>query len=164
MKNQSVYFIVCLILIAHWSCTPVKIYSDPGMTRETGLKYFTVKPFLQVERDPESKRIIKSVVLYLPDLANPQYMAIKKGPGSSKVDLKLADGSISTFGFTSDAKTEEYMEALASVLSKGAGAIEDLSSLKSPQLSASTSNSVELYEIVITDTETILREVKFDEQ
>lgn len=162
MKNKSVYFIVCLILIALWGCTPVKIYSDPGMTRETGLKYYTVKPFLQVERDPESKRIIKSVVLYLPDLANPQFMAIKKGPGSSKVDLKLADGAISTFGFTSDAKIEEYIEALASIISKGAGAIEDLSTLKGPQLTASSSNSVELYEIVITDTETILREVKFN--
>ena len=162
MKNKINYLIVCLILFAFWGCTPVKIYSDQGMTKETGLKYYSVKPFLQVERDPESKRIVKSVVLYLPDLANPQYMAVKKGPGSSKVDLKLEDGSISTFGFTSDTKIEEYMEALASLLSKGAGAIEDLSSLKAPL--GATSNSVELYEIIITETETILREVKFDKQ
>ena len=58
-------------------------------------------------------------MLFLPDLANPQYMAIKNGPGSRKVDLKLSDGCISTLGFASDTKIDDYINALSALLSKG---------------------------------------------
>jgi hypothetical protein len=155
MKNSFLILIACSV-IAFSSCAPVRIYSDAGLKNSSGLKYYTVKPFLQVERDSE-RRIVKTVVLYLPDLANPQYLAVKNGPGASKVDLKLTDGAISTFGFSSDPQFDETVEALAELLSKGAGAIEDLNGLKGPL--KATSTTVELYEIVITNDKTFLREI-----
>jgi hypothetical protein len=158
MKKQKALLILVLLVISISGCVPVRIYSDAGLTKKTGVKYYPVKPFLQVERDPATNRVVKSQVLYLPDLANPQYMAIKGGPGSSKADLKLTDGTINTFGFDSDAVIPETIEAFATLLSKGAGAVEDLNSFKGP-LSA-TANIVELYEIVITADKTFLREVK----
>ena len=86
-------------------------------------------------------------------------MAVKNGFGSSKVDLKLTDGSINTFGFTSDTKIAESVDALAALLSKGTTALTELSTLKSPQGFKAPSNTVEFYEIVIGADKTILREV-----
>lgn len=159
MKNKILTSIICLSILALAGCAPVKIFSNSGLTEKTGLKYYSVKPFLQVERDPENNRIVKATVLYLPDLANPQYMAIKDGPGSRKFDLKLTDGSINTFGYTSDTKIAESLDALAALLSKGTTALTDLTTLKSPQGLKAVSNAVELYEIVIGTDKTVLREV-----
>jgi hypothetical protein len=159
MKNKILTLIICLSILALAGCAPVKIFSNPGLTEKTGLKYYSVKPFLQVERDPESNRIVKATVLYLPDIANPQYMAIKDGPGSRKFDLKLTDGSINTFGYTSGTKIAESLDALAALLSKGTTALTDLTTLKSPQGLKAVSNTVELYEIVIGTDKTFLREV-----
>jgi hypothetical protein len=143
-------------------CSPVKIFSDPGLTKKTGLKYYTVKPFLQIEREPETNRVVKAVILYLPDISSPQFLAIKDGPGSRKFDLKLTDGTINTIGFTSDTNIPESVEALAALISKGSGAIADLSNLKSPVTVKANANSIELYEIVIEVTGTSLREIKID--
>ncbi len=162
MKNKFLTAIICLTLFGLNACSPVKIFSDPGLSETTGLKFYTVKPFLQVEREPESNRVVKAVILYLPDLSNPQYMAIKDGPGSRKVDLKLTDGTINTFGFTSDTQVAESVEALAALLSKGSAAIADLSSLKNPMDLKAVPNTIELYEIVIESNGTTLREIKIN--
>jgi hypothetical protein len=162
MKNKFLTAIICLALVGLTGCSPVKIYSDPGLTKTTGLKFYTVKPFLQVERDIESSRVVKAIILYLPDLSNPQYLAIKDGPGSRKVDLKLTEGTINTFGFTSDSQISESVEALAALLSKGSDAIADLSSLKDPLAIKAVSNTIELYEIVIESNGTTLREIKIN--
>ena len=103
---------------------------------------------MKLERDNEGN-IVKADVIYLPDLANPQYMAIKNGPGSRKVDLKLTDGCISTFGFASDTKIDDYINALSALLSKGTYAVTNLDALKVPQGTKAMPNMVELYEIVM---------------
>lgn len=157
MKKKLIVLVSGMMILA--GCTPVRFYSDPGLSKQTGLKFYTVKPYLQVEREPESGRIVKSTVLYLPDLANPQYMAVKNGPGAAKVDLKLSDGILNTFGYEYEQMLPETVESLASLLSKSAGAIEDLNNLKSiPGLKA-TPNTIELYEIVITNEKTFFKEV-----
>lgn len=159
MKTQIFLFLISAMLTIS-GCSPVRIYSDPALTNQTGLKFYSAKPYLHVEREPESNRIVKSVVIYLPDLSSPHYMSVKDGLGSSDVDVKFTDGTISTFGFASESKIPEYIEALATMISKGAGAVEDINSLKgSPGLKA-TANTIELYEIVITGDKTFLRPVK----
>jgi len=159
MRNKILTSIICLSILTLAGCSQVKIFSNTGLTEKTGLKYYTVKPFLEVEREPESNRIVKVTVIYLPDLANPQYMAIKDGLGSRKVDLKLTDGAISTLGFTSDSKIAESVDALASLISEGSAAVKDLGTLKNQQGMKAVSNTVELYEIVIGADKTTLREV-----
>ena len=161
MKNRILELIICLSLLTLMGCSPVKIYSNPELTKKSGIKVYTVKPFLKLERDNEGS-IVKADVIYLPDLANPQYMAIKNGPGSRKVDVKLTDGCISTFGFSSDTKIDEYIDALSALLSKGTYAVTNLDALKVPQGAKTMPNMVELYEIVMKRDTTFLREVILD--
>lgn len=149
--------IFSFVLLA--SCTPVRFYSDANLTKKTGLKFYPVKPFIQLERETETGRVVKSTLLYLPDLSNPQYMAINSGPGAAKADLKLADGMLATFGFESEEILPKSMEALAALISKTAAAAEDLGGLKGAPALKATPNSVELYEIVFTGEKTTLREV-----
>jgi hypothetical protein len=156
MKN----LFIAEILLVLTGCASVKFYSNPGLTENTGLKYYTAKPYLQVEKDPGNNSIVKATVIYLPDLANPQYMVIKDGLGSRKVDLKLTDGTISTFGVATDPKIEESIDATAALISKRASAISDLVVLKGiPQAAAAT--ITELYEILINPDGTTLKKVEF---
>ena len=159
MKNTMLAVFVCITIFAFTGCVPVQFYSNQGLTEKTGLKYYTVKPFLHVERDPETNRIVKATVLYLPDLSNPQYMVIRDGLNSRKINLKFTDGSINTFGYTSTGKIGESVDALAAIISKGTDALTDLNALKSLQAVKAASNTVELYEIIFGADKTTLREV-----
>jgi len=162
MKTPVLKTIIIFSLMFYISCAPVKFSSSPGLTGKTGLKFYPVKPFMLVEREQETNRIVKATVLYLPDLANPQYMAVKDGIGSRKVDVKFTDGAINTFGFTSDTKIAESIDALAGLISKGSTAVAGLSVLNNPTGLKAASNTVELYEIVITSEKTILREITLE--
>lgn len=147
MQKSLTAAIAGLIILALTGCAPVKFYSNPGLTEKSGLKYYTVKPYLQVEKDPVNNSIIKATVIYLPDLSNPQYMVINDGLGSRKVDLKLTDGSINTLGVTTDTKIAETLEAMAALISKSAAAITDLATLKGIPKVAATATITELYEV-----------------
>lgn len=157
MKKNLIIVALCAITLAN--CTPVKFYSDPGLTKATGLKLYTAKPFLLAEREAESGRLVKSTVIYLPDLSHPQYMAVKNAPGSSKTDLKLSDGILTAFGFEYEQMLLESVEAIAALLSKTAGAVEDLNGLKGTNGLKASANTVQLYEIVIEPERTWLREI-----
>ncbi len=130
MKSSVLASIISLIIIVFEGCAPVQIYSDKSLTEKTGLKYYTTKPFLLVERNPETNKIVKTTVIYLPDLANPQYMNIRDGLNSRKVNLKFKDGTLDTFGYTSTGKAGESIDALASLISKSSEALTDLIFLK----------------------------------
>jgi hypothetical protein len=159
MKTTLFAAFVSMAIFVINGCAPVQIYSNKGLTEKSGLKYYTVKPFLHVERDAETGRIVKATVLYMPDLANPQYMVIHNGLGSRKVNLKFTDGSINTFGYSSIGKAGESIDALASMISKGTDALTELNSLKGIQAAKASSNTVELYEIIFGSDKTSLREV-----
>jgi hypothetical protein len=159
MEKSIFAAIAGLIILVLTSCAPVKFYSNPGLTESTGLRYYTVKPFLLVEREPVSSNIVKTTVLYLPDLENPQYLVIKDVLGSRKVDLKLTDGSINTFGLSSDPKIAESVEALAALISKGTSAITDLSALKGIPAAAASSTITELYEVFMTNGITTVKKI-----
>jgi len=159
MKTSLCTAIVSLYIILFSACSPVQIYSNKSLTEKTGLKYYTVKPFLHVERDAETNRIVKASVIYLPDLANPQYMVIRDGLNSKKINLKFTDGAINTFGYSSTGKIGESVDALAAIISKGTDALTELNTLKTLQAVKASSNTVELYEIVISADKTTLREV-----
>jgi hypothetical protein len=154
MKFKLMLFVAFAFLTV--SCTPVRFYSDPQLTRKTGIRFYSVKPFLLAERDPESGRIIKSSVICLPDLTNPQYMEIKNAPGASKTDLKLDEGILTSFGLDYEQMIPETIESISSLISKTAGAAEDLK-LKAP---VSSPNTVVLFEIIMTPQGTFLKEIQ----
>jgi hypothetical protein len=161
MKNLVLALIAGAAFLLFYGCSPVKFYSNPRLTEKTGIKYYTVKPFLLAERDTQADRIVKATVLYLPDLASPQYMSVKDGLGSRKVDLKLTDGAINTFGLTTDTKIAASLAALASLLSKGTSAITDLNTLKAVPGAGATSTITELYEIFMSPAGTTLKKIEF---
>ena len=161
MKKSICATIVGLIILAFIGCAPVKFNTNPGLTENTGLKYYTVKPFLFVEKDPVNGSITKATVVYLPDLVNPQYIVVKGGIGSKKIDLKLADGSINTFGLDSDTKIPESLNALASLISKGTTAVTDLSAMKVIPPAAAASIITELYEVFMSPAGTTVKKVEF---
>ena len=161
MKKSISAAIVGLIILVLTGCSPVKFYSNPALTEKSGLKYYTVKPFLLVEKDLANNNVTKATVIYLPDLVNPQYMVIKDGFGSKKVDLKLTDGSINTFGVDSDLKIAESLNALASLIAKGTSAITDLSALKGVPQATAASTITELYEISMGPDGTTVKKVEF---
>lgn len=157
MKKNLIMVAFCAIMLG--SCTPVKFYSDPELTKPTGLKLYTAKPFLLAEREAESGRIVKSTIIYLPDLSSPQFMAVKNAPGASKTDLKLNDGILTSFGFEFEQMLPETIESVATLLSKTAGAVEDIEGLRGNESLKAAPNTMQLYEIVIEPQRTWLREI-----
>ncbi|TAL79464.1 MAG: hypothetical protein EPN88_01725 [Bacteroidetes bacterium] len=160
MKNAFLKLVSGIFILAFTGCTSVKFYSDAGLTKNSGLKYYTVKPYLQVEKDPVNNSIVKATILYLPDLENPQYIALKDGLGSKKFDLKLTDGSINTFGLDSDPAVAETISALTGMVSKTATAITDLSTLKGIPGAAAPATITELYDIIMTNGVTSVKKIE----
>jgi hypothetical protein len=160
MKNSFLRLISGVFILAFTGCAPVKFYSDSELTKKSGLKYYTVKPYLQVERDPINNGIVKATILYLPDLENPQYIAMKDGLGSRKLDLKLTEGSINTFGLDTDPLIAETITALANMTSKTASAASDLSTLKGLPAVAAPATITELYDIVMTNGITSVKRIE----
>lgn len=160
MKKSIFAAIACLIILVLTGCSPVKFYSNAELTKKSGLKYYTVKPYLQVERDLVNNSIVKTTILYLPDLENPQYIVMKDGPGSRKLDLKLTEGSINTLGLDTDPKIAETIAALTSLVSKTATAITDLSTLKNIPGAAAQATITELYDIIMTNGLTSVRKIE----
>jgi hypothetical protein len=164
MKTTFLAAFVSLAIIVFSGCAPVQIYSSKGLSEKSGLRYYTVKPYLHVERDTETGKIVKSTVIYLPDLANPQYMVIRDGFNSKKINLKFKDGCLTDFGYSSTGKVSESVDALAALITKSSDALTEISALKSVQSAKTTSNTVELYEIVFGTEKTSLRLVTIDKE
>jgi len=160
MKNALLKFISGVFILVFTGCTSVQFYSNPELTKKSGLKYYTVKPYLQVERETANNTIVKATILYLPDLENPQYIVMKDGIGSKKLDVKLADGAISTFGLDTDPKIAESVAALTALVSKTATAITDLSTLKGIPGAAAPATVTELYDIIMTGGITSVKKIE----
>jgi len=150
MKNALIKIVSGVFILAFTGCTSVQFYSNTELTQKSGLKYYTVKPFLQVERETVNNTIVKATILYLPDLENPQYIVMKDGIGSKKLDVKLSEGAISTFGLDSDPKIDESIAALTALVSKTATAVTDLSTLKGIPGAAAPATITEIYDIIMT--------------
>jgi len=159
MKNTILALLVSAGIFMLTGCAPVQFYSNSGLTEKTGLKYYTTKPFLHVERDPETNKIVKAAVIYLPDLAKPQYLVMHDGLNSRKISLKFKDGCLTDFGYSSTGKVNESVDALAALISKSSDALTDLNALKSLQTAKASSNTIELYEIIFSPDKTTLRQV-----
>jgi hypothetical protein len=160
MKNPFSKLLLGVLILTFNSCASVQFYSNPQLNQKSGLKYYTLKPYLQVEREVVNNSIVKATVLYLPDLENPQYIVMKDGIGTKKLDVKLSDGAISTFGLDSDPKIEESIAALTSLISKSATAVADLSTLKGNPGASAPATVTELYDIIMTGGVTSVKKIE----
>ena len=138
-------------------CATVKFYSDPGLKNETGLRYFTVKPYLLVELKAEMDKV-RSTVIYLPDLANPQYVVAKAGMGKNELRLAFTNSVLASYGVVSESMVSETLESFASMLSKSAYAAKEFIP-KDVSEATDSGKYFRLFEIIPGADGTILKEI-----
>ena len=158
MENSVKILALAVSLSLLQGCSQVKFYSDQGLTKETGLRFFTLKPYLLVEYKATKDNTVRTSVLYLPDIVNPQYMVLKPGIGSNEIKLALENSALKSYGHTSEPEFPDNIEAIAALLTKGAGAVETLTGREMPSANE-TEICFRLYEIVQGDGNTVLKEI-----
>lgn len=161
MRKSIFATVIVFGILAFAGCSTVKICSDPALTVKTGLKYYTAKPYILVERSSADNSIVKATLHYMPDLANPQYMYFRPGLGSAKVNLKTTDGYLDSFGIDSDTEIPELLKSLGSVISDAAGAAKSVAAVAGPESAGVTSTTIEFYEVIMTSEGTRLRKIEF---
>jgi hypothetical protein len=160
MKRTIVFSGIVLIYLMVAGCATVKVYSDAQLTNETGLRSYTLKPYLLVEYQAEKDNKVKTTVVYLPDLAKPQYMVLKPGIGSSELKMSFNNSALESYGVVTDSQLPESMEAFAAILSKSAYATQAFTGPESQGTrNTEPGTSFRLFEIIPGLDGTRLKEV-----
>jgi hypothetical protein len=138
----------------------VKVYSDAELKNETGLRCYSLKPYLLVEYMAEIDNSVNTTVVYLPDLSNPQYIKVKAGLGSGELKMTFDEGALTSYGVVTDSQIPELLESFASMLSKSAYAAETFSRPETPEtINDKRETPFRLFEILSTPAGTVLKEV-----
>ena len=158
MKKLTVLatIIVAYLLLA--GCATVKIYSDEGLTNETGLRFYTLKPYLLVEYTADKDNTVKTSVVFIPDISSPQFIKLKPGIGSSELKMTFTSSALESYGVSTDSQIPESMAAFADILSKSAYAAQNFTGSR-PGSTEAQATPFRLFEILFTPDGTILREV-----
>jgi len=161
MKKLTVIAAILVAVILCSGCATVKIYSDAGLTKETGLRFYTLKPYLLVEYQAEKENTVKTSVVYLPDLSSPQFMKTKPGIGSSELKMTFSNSALESYGVVTDSQLPESMAAFADILSKSAYAAQNFSGTRSPSVAGQEhpATPFRLFEIILSPAGTTLKEV-----
>jgi hypothetical protein len=173
MKTIKISLLGCIFLLS--SCSTVQFYSDSNLSKKTGLKVYSAKPYLLVEyakkdaaKDNKKGKTPNedtpgnmTSIIYLPDIGKPQYIKLKAGLGSSDLQVALTDGMVTSYGLKSDSKIPETITSIGGILTGLKALIA-----KSDSLAAEKSNLKEvekpifdLYEILMDDNGTSLKKV-----
>ena len=162
MKKLIIPAAIFVVSALFAGCSTVKIYSDAELTKETGLRCYTLKPYLLVEYQAQKDNPVKSSVIFLPDLSSPQFIKLKPGIGSSELKMTFSNSALDSYGVTTDSQLPESMAAFADILSKSAYAAQTMSSVASSKedLPLPEELPFRLFEIIITADGTTLREVR----
>lgn len=160
MKKPAILAVLTVASILFTGCATVKVYSDEGLKNETGLRYYTLKPYLLIEYLAEKDNTVKTSVVYLPDLSDPQFMILKPGIGSSELKMAFKNSALESYGVATDSQLPESMEAFAAMLSKTAYAAQTFTG-KEPGATVNQEQVApfRLFEILPTSTGTVLKEI-----
>jgi hypothetical protein len=149
---------VALAAVMAAGCAGFEFYTDAALKGEqTGIKFYTPKPYLLVGRVGGDSKPVEVSVVYLPDLSQPYYAKARSGWGSSNLTMTLADGRITQFGQQVDnngAATLTALQSLITALGGDAGAMR-LQNLEGRPAGLEFS----LYEIDTTKSPAELQEV-----
>lgn len=165
MKKLAILAALTVSGILLTGCATVKIYSDAGLKNETGLRFYTLKPYLLVEYLAEKDKTVKTSVIYLPDLSDPQFMVLKPGVGSSELKMAFKNSALESYGVAVDSQLPESMEAFAAMLSKSAYAAQAFegappyASSEEGELPTDPGSSFRLFEIITEPSGSTLKEV-----
>ena len=160
MKKLTVFAAIVVTCLLLSGCATVKIYTDAELKTETGLRYYTLKPYLLVEYLANKDNTVKTSIVYLPDLSSPQYIKLKPGIGSSELKMTFSNSSLESYGVATDSQLPESMAAFADILSKSAYAAQNFSGA-GPDTAPGQEQATpfRLFEIIITGSGASLREV-----
>ena len=150
--------VLCIGFLILTGCASVKFYSDPGLKNETGLRYYTLKPYLLVEYKAEKDNTVKTSVIYLPDLADPQYMGFRTGIGKNDIKLAFTNSALASYGAVTGSMVSETLEAVASMLSKSAYAAQAFTG-PAPAQPDESGTHFRIYEIIPGPAGTTLKEI-----
>lgn len=158
LKNLISLTVLFISLLQLTGCASVEFYSDPDLKIETGLRFYTLKPYLLVEYKADKDNTVKTNVIYLPDIANPQYLLLKSGIGSREIKMAFTNSALTTYGVVTESEYPELFESIASMLSKSAYAAQGLTgpATGEPDFSAAY---FRLYEIIPGIDGTIMKEI-----
>lgn len=160
MKRLNVLAAIPVALILLSGCATVKIYSDAELKNETGLRFYTLKPYLLVEYQAGKDNNVTSSVVFLPDIASPQFMKLRPGIGSSELKMTFSNSALESYGVVTDSQLPESMAAFADILSKSAYAAQTFSGTRQEaETGQPQSAPFRLFEIIITTSGTELKEV-----
>jgi len=160
MKKLTVFAAILVANVLLNGCATVKIYSDAELDNETGLRFYTLRPYLLVEYMADKDNTVKTSVIYLPDLSSPQYIKLKPGIGSGELKMTFGNSALESYGVATDSQLPESMAAFADILSKSAYAAQTFTGTR-PGVNAEQSeiSPFRLFEILITPAGTKLKEV-----
>jgi len=151
MKKLIILFLGCIFLFS--SCSTVKFFSDSTLKTETGIKVYSAKPYLLVTSVKDS---LTAKVIYLPDLANPQYVKLKSGIGTSNLSLTLTDGILRSYGLSTDTKIPETITAVTGLVTELATDIKGFTNNDKLSPKSPIKNTVfELYEFMLDKDNTV---------
>jgi len=149
MSSNTHGLAIALIAIAATGCSGLEVYSNAELKGEqTGIKFYTPKPYLIVGRTPGDKTVEVKVV-HLPDLENPRYAKLRSGIGFTKFTFTVNEsGTLQTVNQETDMKLPETLSNLATLVKaferkEAAGGLP----------------SFEMYEVVVKDGKTTLSRV-----
>ena len=152
------YSLMMGITLLLTGCASVKFYNDGSLKNETGLKIYSPKPYLLVEYQTAKTGPVKTSIVYLPDLSDPQYIKWKPGIGSSALKLELNNGILTSFGLNTDTKMPETLGKITDLLTKSTSSIAD--AIRTQAEGGPDQPVFELYEIVLSGGQTKLLRVK----
>ena len=160
MKKLTVLATILVAYVLLSGCAAVKIYSDAELTNETGLRFYTLKPYLLVEYTTDKDNTVKTSVIFIPDISSAQYMKLKPGIGSSELKMTFSNSALESYGVVTDSQLPESMAAFADILSKSAYAAQTFTGTRPGTTEGEEQKTpFRLFEILFTSTGTVLREV-----
>jgi hypothetical protein len=161
MKKLTVFASILVAVILFSGCATVKIYSDAGLTKETGLRFYTLKPYLLVEYQAQKDNTVRTSIVYLPDLSTPQFAKLRPGIGSSELKMTFSNSALESYGVATDSKLPESMAAFADILSKSAYAVQNFTGTRPPAEAGQEqmAKPFRLFEIILSPAGTTLKEV-----
>ena len=157
-KELRIPLTTAALILLLTQCAPVQIYSDAGLKEQTGLRFYTLKPYLLVEYHAARDNTVKTTVVFLPDMGNPQYLKMKAGLGANKLSMTFGNSALTSYGLASESQLPELLESFASMLSKSAYAAQAFTG-PPPAAPDEAEVSFRLYEIITGPGGTSLKEV-----
>ena len=103
-----------LAIIVLNGCAGVNFYSDKDLKVRTGLRYYTAKPYLLVARTGGVNKPVEVSIVYLPNLADPQYAKHVKGFGKNKFKFLMGNSILTEVGIDTEQNLSDVVNAITS--------------------------------------------------